>query len=143
MPDAIPPEALLADFAPPIRDLAQQLRSIVIATVPDVVERVRVGWRIIGYDAPVGRKAKYFAWVFPERVHVHLGFVEGVLVDDPGRRLQGEGETKKARWLTWSPGDAIDVDEVASFLRAGVRVATLSAGERYALAMAREDGDPA
>ena len=121
MPDPIPPEALLADFAPPIRALADELRAIVAATVPGVVERVRPGWRIIGFDAPVGRKTRYFAWVFPERVHVHLGFVEGVLMDDPDRRMDGEGETKKARWLTWTPGDSIDADEVAAFVREGAR----------------------
>jgi hypothetical protein len=136
MPDPIPPEALLADFAPPIRALADELRSIVAATVPGVVERVRPGWRIIGFDAPVGRKAKYFAWVFPERVHVHLGFVEGVLMRDPDRRMDGEGETKKARWLTWTPGEAIDAEEVAAFVREGARVAAMSRGERFALAMA-------
>ena len=141
MPESIPPEALLTNFSPPIRDLAEQLREIVAVTVPGVVERVRPGWRLIGYDAPVGRKAKYFAWVFPERVHVHLGFVDGVLVDDPDRRLQGEGETKKARWLTWAPGDSIDVEVVTELVRAAVRVATLTPGERYALAMAREDDE--
>jgi hypothetical protein len=139
MPDSIPPEALLANFAPPIRDLAQRLREIVVATTPGVVERVRPGWRLIGYDVPVGRRVRYFAWVFPERVHVHLGFVDGVLVEDPDRRLGGEGETKKARWLTWAPGDDIDADEVAGFVRAGVMVATMSSAERYALAMSRVD----
>ena len=139
MPDSIPPDALLANFAPPIRDLAQQLREIVAATVPDVVERVRPGWRLIGYDVPTGKRARYFAWVFPERVHVHLGFVDGVLVEDPDRRLDGEGETKRARWLTWAPGEEIDADEVASFVRAGVGVATMSSAERYALAMTRAD----
>ena len=137
MPEPIPPEALLANFAPPIRDLAQRLREIVAATEPSVVERVRPGWRLIGYDVPVGRRARYFAWVFPERVHVHLGFVDGVLVEDPDRRLDGEGETKKARWLTWAPGEDIDADEVGAFVRAGVRVATMSAAERYAMAMSR------
>ena len=136
MPDPIPPEALLADFAPPIRALADELRAIVAATVPGVVERVRPGWRIIGFDAPVGRKTRYFAWVFPERVHVHLGFVEGVLMHDPDRRMDGEGETKKARWLTWTPGESIDADEVAAFVREGARVAAMSRGERFALAMA-------
>ena len=109
--------------------------------MPDVVERVRPGWRLIGYDAPVGRRGKYFAWVFPERVHVHLGFVDGVLMNDPGRRLQGEGETKKARWLTWSPGDEIDAEEVAVLLREGLRIAALTSGERFAMAMAMAD-DP-
>ena len=142
MTDPIPPEAFLADFSPPIRELAERLRTIVVATLPDVVERVRPGWRLIGYDAPAGRRTTYFAWVFPERVHVHLGFVEGVLMDDAGHHLQGAGETKKARWLTWRPGDDIDADLVGTLVREGVRVAQLSRGERFALAMTMAD-DPA
>ena len=98
MPDPIPPEALLADFAPPIRALADELRAIVAATVPGVVERVRPGWRIIGFDAPVGRKTRYFAWVFPERVHVHLGFVEGVLMHDPGPPHGRRGRGEEGPW---------------------------------------------
>ena len=135
MRDDIPPEAFLADFAGPIRDLAQDLREVVRATLPDVVERVRSGWRLIGYDAPLGRRSVYFAWVFPERAHVHLGFVHGVLIADPDGRLEGRGITKRARWLTWRPGDAVDRDQVAGLVREAIRVTALPGGERYALAM--------
>ena len=97
---------------------------------------MRPGWRLIGYDLPVGRRARYFAWVFPERVHVHLGFVDGVLVEDPARRLGGEGETKKARWLTWAPGERHRRGRGRGFVRAGIRVTILPREERFALAMA-------
>ena len=80
--------------------------------------------------------------MFPERVHVHLGFVEGVLMHDPDRRLDGEGEAKKARWLTWPPGEAIDADEVTAFVREAVRVTTLPREERFALAMTFAEEPP-
>ena len=38
--------------------------------------------------------------------------------------------------MTWTPGEAIDADEVAAFVREGARVAAMSRGERFALAMA-------
>jgi hypothetical protein len=136
MAQIFPPEALLADFAPPTVALAEELRTIVQAAIPGVVERVRPGWRLIGYDAPVRRGTRYVAWIFPERVHVHLGFVQGVLIHDPGARLEGRGETKNARWFTWRPGEAIDADEVRAYLREAVRVTTLPREERFALAMA-------
>ncbi len=34
--------------------IAERLRSLVRETLPDSTERVRAGWRIIGYDVPVG-----------------------------------------------------------------------------------------
>jgi hypothetical protein len=142
MPDPIPPEALLADFAPPTVQLAEDLRAIVSAAIPGVSERVRPGWRVIGYDAPIRRGTRYVAWIFPERVHVHLGFVQGVLIQDPDRRLEGRGEAKNARWLTWRPGEAIDAEEVMAFVREAVRVTTLPREERFALAMAVAEEPP-
>jgi hypothetical protein len=142
MPDTFPPEALLADFAPPTVALVEELRSLVRDAIPGVAERVRPGWRLIGYDAPVRRGTRYVAWIFPERVHVHLGFVQGVLIQDPDRRLEGRGETKNARWLTWRPGEAIDADAVRAFVREAVRVTTLPREERFALAMAMAEEPP-
>ena len=74
--------------------------------------------------------------IFPERVHVHLGFVQGVLIDDRDGRLEGRGEAKNARWLTWQPGEPIDAAEVEALVREAVRVTTLPREERFALAMA-------
>jgi hypothetical protein len=138
MVDGIPPEALLADFAPPTVEVVERLRAVVKAAIPGIVERVRPGWRLIGYDAPLGRRTRYVAWILPERVHVHLGFVQGVLIDDRAGRLEGRGEAKNARWLTWLPGDEIDADEVTALIREAVRVTTLPRDERFALAMAIE-----
>jgi hypothetical protein len=140
MPDTFPPEALLADFAPPTVALVEELRALVRDAIPGVAERVRPGWRLIGYDAPVGRGTRYVAWIFPERVHVHLGFVQGVLIHDPCERLEGRGETKNARWLTWRPGEAIDAHAVRAFVQEAVRVTTLPRDERFALAMAMAEG---
>ena len=83
--DSIPPELLLEDFPPPMQAIAQRLREIVRGTVPDAVERVRPGWRLIGYDLPIGRKLVYFAYVAPEIEHVHLGFEHGWAMRDPDR----------------------------------------------------------
>jgi hypothetical protein len=109
MAESLPVEAFLDGYPPPLRSLAERLRSIVLEAVPDVTERVRVGWRLIGYDLPVGRRSVYFAWVFPEAEHVHLGFVNGMLIDDGSGGLSGAGITKRARWLTFAAGDSIDV----------------------------------
>ncbi len=132
MRDPIPVEAFLERSAPEMRELAQRLRVVIRATLPDATERVRPGWGIIGYDLPNGRKTTFFAWVWPEAVHVHLGFVRGVLMRDPKGVLDGGGVTKQARWLTFRPGDAVDPRRLAPLILEAARIARLSPVERYA-----------
>jgi uncharacterized protein DUF1801 len=106
--DSLPVEVFLDGYAPPLRALAQELREAVLAATPEATERVRVGWRIVGFDLPVGRRSAFFAWVFPERAHVHLGFPHGDRMAERPGVLDGAGITKRARWITYQPGDAID-----------------------------------
>src|SRR5439155_7224127 len=89
--EPIPPEAFLTGYPSPIMALGQRLRWVVKRAVPDAIERVRPGWRVIGYDLPVRSRGAFFAWVFPEHEHVHLGFPHGVLMDDPRAELNGAG----------------------------------------------------
>jgi len=140
----LPPEALLADYPGPMREIAEWLRGVVARAVPGATERVRVGWRIIGFDLPLGpRRSAYFAWIMIESVHVHLGFPQGVLLADPQGLLDGAGITKKARWATLTPDAMLDEGDLAELLDEAVRVATLSRDERVLLALSRaEDGHP-
>jgi hypothetical protein len=135
--DPIPPEALLADFPPPMQAVAHRLRAIVKRAQPDAIERVRPGWRLIGYDIPVDRRSIYFAYVAPEVEHVHLGFEHGWAMHDPDTLLLGAGITKQVRWLTFRPGDPIDVERCEELVLEGARVAAMSRGER----MLRSMGD--
>jgi hypothetical protein len=149
--DDVPPEALLEGLlgacAPPIRELAESLRKIVRAAAPDATERVRGGWRLIGYDMPrppstprgrrapgrrQGSRSTFFAWIWPERRHVHLGFTHGTLLADPDRRLSGAGETKRARWLTYVPGDRIDARLAAALVRDAADIARRDPRDRAA-----------
>jgi len=106
--DDVPVDVFLDSYAPPLRAMAQELRELVLATTPEATERVRVGWRVVGFDLPVGRRSTFFAWVFPERVHVHLGFPHGDRLRPRPGVLDGEGITKRARWITYTPGESID-----------------------------------
>lgn len=121
----MPVEALLEGYAPSLRAIAQRLRSIVAGAAPDAIERVRPGWRLIGYDLPVRRHRVFFAWVWPEIEHVHLGFPNGVLMDDPAGVMKGAGVTKKARWLTYQAGDRIDDEFAARLVEEAARVAVI------------------
>ncbi len=137
--DPIPPEALLADYPGPMREIAEWLRGVVGRAVPAATERVRAGWRIIGYDLSLGpRRSAYFAWIMVEGVHVHLGFPQGVLMA-PNPLLDGEGITKRARWTTLTPNTLIAEAQLAALAREAVEVTSMTRAERFALAMAREE----
>ena len=138
--DAMPPEALLGGYPDEIRSMAETLRAVVRRAVPEAIERVRPGWRLIGYDLPVGRRSVYFAFVAPEPIHVHLGFEHGVFMDDPDRMLQGAHlRLRKVRFLTFEPGAAIPDTALVSLTREAVRIATMSREERFALALERDE----
>ncbi len=146
--DSVPPEIFLAAYPDPMREIAETFRRIVLGAMPDVVERVRLGWRVIGYDVPRGDSAParpragttgrtvYICWIMPEPVHVHLGFTYGVLMEDPERMLTGA--IPRARWVTRRPGEPIDSSALGQLAVEAARVARLSRGERVALTMDRE-----
>jgi len=115
-PEAIRPELFLAAYAPDIREIAERLRGVVREAVPEAIERVRSGWRLIGYDFPVGRRTRYFAFVAPELEHVHLGFEYGVWMADPDGLLRGAHlELRKVRFVTFEAGDAIPTDALVRY----------------------------
>lgn len=137
--DAIPPEAFLAGYPDGIRAAAETLRAIVLDAVPDAIERVRPGWRLIGYDLPVGRRTVFFAFVAPEPKHVHLGFEHGVFMADPDRMLEGAHlRLKKVRFVTYQPAEAIPEAALLGLTLEAARLASMSREERLALALDME-----
>ena len=139
MRETLPPEAFLAGYPDGIRQAAETLRAIVRRAVPESIEGVRGGWRLIGYEVPVGRRSRYFAYVAPEPIHVHLGFEYGVWMDDPDGLLQGAHlGLRKVRFTTFTEGQAIPEAALERLTREAARVALLSRGERLARAFDRE-----
>ena len=135
MTDDLPAEFLLDSFPAAIRDTGLALRALVFATVPGAVETVRPGWRWIAYSLPDGRRVRNFAWIGPERKHIHLGFEHGTLLADPEGILQGSQERlKKFRYVTFEP--AIDIDEsiLVDYLWRAAELAKMPSAARRALA---------
>lgn len=137
--DSIPPDAFLAAYTDGIRTAAETLRGIVLRAVPNAIERVRPGWRLIGYDLPVGRRSVYFAYVAAEPIHVHLGFEHGVFMADPDRLLEGAHlRLRKVRFVTFEPGESIPEAALVGLTQEAARVAAMSREQRLALALDRD-----
>lgn len=118
--------------------MAHSLRGLVMRAVPGVTERLRPGWRLIGYDVPVGRSSRYFAYVAPETDHVHLGFEHGALMSDPDTLLEGAHlGLRKVRYLTFRPNDQIPDAVVMTLVREAAAIAASSRAERSSLALLR------
>jgi hypothetical protein len=134
MTDELPAEFLLDGFPPAIRDTGRALRSLILEMIPGAVETVRPGWRWIAYSLPERGRVRNFAWIGPERKHIHLGFEHGTLLADPEGILQGAQERlKKFRYFTFEP--AIDLDEsiLVDYLRRAADLAILPSTARRAL----------
>jgi hypothetical protein len=139
--DRVPAEAFLAGYPEPMQVLAETLRALVRRTVPEALEGVRLGWRLIGYDLPVGRRSVFFAYVAPEPGHVHLGFQVGTLMADPERLLKGAHlRLKKVRYLTFEPGQPIPEQTLVELIGEAARIAGLSRQERLGLELDRDWG---
>jgi hypothetical protein len=124
--ESVPPELFLSGYRAEIRELAERLRDVVHEAVPDAIERVRVGWRIIGFDIPVGRRTRYFAFVAPEPEHVHLGWEPGIWMADPEGILRGAHlKLKRVRFVTYRPGDDIPTDVLVGYTVEAAELATI------------------
>jgi hypothetical protein len=134
----IPPELFLAGYPPGIQHVADRLCALVMQAVPLAVERVRIGWRLIGYDVPAGKRTRYFAFVAPEAEHVHLGFEYGVWMNDPEELLQGAHlRLRKVRFVTYEPGDLIPEPDLIEYTRDAARLAAMARGERLSRELER------
>jgi len=130
----MPVEVFLERYPPAIRETGLRLRELIRIAVPSAVEGVRSGWSWIGYGLPDRRAKRTFAWIGPERKHIHLGFQNGVLLADPDRLLHGaEERLKQFRYFTFAP--EIDLDEgiIVDFLRRSADLALLPTAARRAI----------
>jgi hypothetical protein len=135
MTDTQPAEFLLDGFPPAIRETGLALRSLIFRTVPDTVETVRTGWRWIAYSLPERGRVRNYAWIGPERKHIHLGFENGTLLADPDQILQGAQERlKRFRYVTFEPSIHIDEAILVDYIRRAADLAVMPPGARRALA---------
>jgi hypothetical protein len=105
-------EEILARFEPEQKAMAQKLRSIVKATLPDATETVRRG--VITYVL----NGKDFARIHLFKDHVDLGLLVGTKLD--AKLLQGKGKGKDIRHVKVVSLKNINEPEIARLLREAV-----------------------
>ena len=115
MAKTLSPEDMLADHTPEVRALAEELRQLIRAAVPEATEKAYLGWQGIGYRHP---QAGYFCGIFPTADLVKLGFEFGVLLPDPDGLLEGSGS--QMRWVVLRPGGAIPEASIRALLQAAL-----------------------
>ena len=90
------PEDVLSDHPPLVRLIAQRLRDLIQATVPEITERAYPGWHGIGFRHP---RSGYVCGIFPSEQSVRLVFEHGVQLLDPHQVLRGDGKQTRHRDL--------------------------------------------
>lgn len=99
-----------------MRDLAERLCAGVRPQVPGAEERVRAGWRAIGYP---DEQAGYFCGVFPRAGEVRVLFEHGAALGDPRGVLRGGG--RQTRYVPILAGEEIPWDALRDLLEEALR----------------------
>ena len=115
------PDEFLSTFPPEIQSLANELRTLVKETVPNVKEAVYTGWKLIGYRAKKGRSDAYFCFIAPFENRVMLGFEYGVQLFDPNLWLEGDGT--QVRYLTIREQKDIEREVFRAFIAEAAQIA--------------------
>lgn len=102
-------DRLLDPCAPPVARLARRLYAEIMGIRPDYVAKVSFGWQTVNFSLP---RLGFINAIYLSRTgKVGLVFQDGRLLDSP--LLVDDGKVKKVRWIPFSPGDNIPVDEIA------------------------------
>jgi hypothetical protein len=112
---AITPEKFLAAQSSETQEIANAIRAFIKQTIPDVIERVYVGWGVLGYRVKREKHEAYFAYINPHEDFATIGFEWGAALDDLDGMLENEN-LKQVRFITFRSVEAIS--EMDSKLRA-------------------------
>lgn len=109
------PADILSNSSPEVGNLAEQLRDLILETIPEAEERAYPGWRAIGYHHP---EVGYFCGLFPLAERVDLAFEFGVLLPDPKGLLDGNG--KQVRYVRIQQLAQIQAEPIRALLLAAI-----------------------
>jgi hypothetical protein len=109
-------DRLLKPYPPSAAALYRDLVTIMRDIRPDFTFKVSQAWQTVNFHHP---KLGFIAAVCGTRDHrVALVFQDGRLLDHP--RLTDDGKVKNVRWIPFTPGEKLPVDEIAILLAESV-----------------------
>lgn len=77
---------------PHVRGVAEILREVILADMPDAVEVPREGDRAVSYGVGERKMSESHCYLQPQRDRVNLGFWHGTSLPDPDALLEGTGK---------------------------------------------------
>jgi hypothetical protein len=77
---------------PLARELAYELRALVVSVLPAVVEVPWPRMRMASYGVGPRKKSEHFCYIAAQKSDVNLGFYYGAELPDPEGLLQGTGK---------------------------------------------------
>lgn len=113
----VTPAAILKPFPPPVRSLANRLRTVVKKAAPALREAAYPGWKAVGFRHP---EAGYVCGVFPTRDCVRLIIEHGAALADPDGILEGTGKVRQVRYVTMRKPADVKVRAITRLVKAAV-----------------------
>lgn len=75
-----------------IKAIAQKLREVVFADLPEAIETVRLGDGAATYGPGPKKMTESHVYIMPKEAYVNLGFFHGSSLTDPNELLEGTGK---------------------------------------------------
>lgn len=109
-------DRMLKPYPPEMAALFRELVTVVRDIRPDYEAKVSMAWQTVNFHLP---KRGFINAIYGARGgRVLLVFQDGRLLDHP--LLTDDGKVKKVRWIPFSPGDELPVDEIAILISEAV-----------------------
>ncbi|KAF0110191.1 MAG: hypothetical protein FD147_1812 [Chloroflexi bacterium] len=87
-------DKFLENFSPKIQSLSNEVRRLILTTLPKAVEEIDISSNLIGYGITPGLKGTVFT-LMPTKNHVTIGFYKGTELEDPHKLLTGTGKVHR------------------------------------------------
>ena len=84
----------LSSYNETVQYAAEQLRSIIAAKLPAIIEQVDLPAKMIGYSYGQ-RYIDFICTIIPSKKGMKLGFYKGTELDDPEKLLEGNGKISR------------------------------------------------